>query len=67
MDPIIHPVTGETISSYIKLMHKPAIAEIWQTAFGNNFRPMAQSNNKTGQKGTNAIFVMTHEEIQQTL
>jgi hypothetical protein len=28
---------------------------------------MAQGNNKTGQKGTNAMFVMTHEEIQHVL
>jgi hypothetical protein len=25
---------------------------------------MAQGDNKTGQKGTNSIFVMTHNEIQ---
>jgi len=28
---------------------------------------MAQGENKTGQKGTNAIFVMTHEEIAQVV
>ena len=27
-NPIIHPVTGETISSYKKLMHDPAMADI---------------------------------------
>ena len=37
--------------------------EIWQTAFGKDFRGMAQGDKKTGQKGTNAIFVMTHKEI----
>jgi len=54
---------GETISSYKKLMSDPATMEIWQTAFGKDFGGMAQGNNKTGQKGTNAIFVMTHDEI----
>ncbi len=30
-------------------------------------RGMAQGNNKTGQKRTNVMFVMTHAEIQQVL
>jgi hypothetical protein len=61
--PMIHPTTGETISSYKKLINDPATMETWQTAFGKDFGGMAQGDNKTGQKGTNAIFVMTHEEI----
>jgi hypothetical protein len=48
-------------------MHDPATAEIWQTAFGKDFEGIAQGDNKTGQKGTNAMFGMTHEEIQQVL
>jgi hypothetical protein len=47
--PMIHPTTGETITSYKKLMHNPASMEIWQTAFGDNFGGMAQGDNKTGQ------------------
>jgi hypothetical protein len=54
---------GKTISSYKRLMHDPATAETWQTAFGKNFGGMAQGDNKTGQEGTNSIFVMTHAEI----
>jgi hypothetical protein len=65
--PMVHPITGETISSYKKLMHDPATAETWQTAFGKDFGGMAQGDNKTGQKGTNAMFVMTHDEIRQVL
>jgi hypothetical protein len=64
---MVHPITGETISSYKKLMHDPATAEIWQTAFGKDFGGMAQGGNKTGQKGTNAMFVMTHDEIEHVL
>ena len=60
---MIHPTTGETISSYKKLMNDPDTMEIWQTAFGKDFGGMAQGDNKTGQKGTDAIFVMTHAEI----
>jgi hypothetical protein len=66
-NPMVHHVTGETISSYKKLMHNLTTAEIWKTAFGKDFRDMAQGNNKAGQKGTNAMFVMTHEEVQHVL
>ena len=64
-NPMIHliPVTDETISSYKKLMNNPATAVVWQTAFGKDFGGMAQGDNKTGQKGTNTMFVMSHNEI----
>ena len=48
-------------------MHDPATAEVWQTAFGKDFGGMAQGCAKTGQKGTNAMFVMTHDEIMHAL
>ncbi len=44
-------------------MHDPATAKNWQTAFGKDFGGMAQGDLKTGQKGTNSIFVMPHTEI----
>jgi hypothetical protein len=62
--PMVHPTTGETIRSYKQLMHDPDTAEIWQTAFGKDFGGMAQGDKKTGQKGTNSIFVMTHDQIK---
>ncbi len=49
--------------SYKKLMNDPAMMEIWETAFGKDFGGMAQGDLKTGQHGTNSIFVMTHAEI----
>ena len=61
--PMVHPTTGETISSYKRLMHNPDTAEIWQTAFGKDFGGMAQGDKKTGQKGTNLIFVMTQDKL----
>jgi hypothetical protein len=62
---MVHPTTGETISSYKRLMHDPATAEVWQTAFGKDVGGMVQGDDKTGQKETNSIFVMTHAEIKQ--
>jgi hypothetical protein len=66
-NPMVHLVTGATFTSYKKLMHNPATAEVWQTAFGRDFGGMAQGDNKTGQKGTNAMLVMTHDKIVLTL
>jgi hypothetical protein len=63
--PMVHPTTRESISSNKKLMHNPATSEVWQTAFGEDFGGMAQGDEKTGQKGTNSIFVMTHDEIKR--
>jgi hypothetical protein len=60
---MVHPTTGETITSYKRLMNNPKTAKIWQTASSKDFGGMAQGDNKKGQKGTNSIFVMTHEEI----
>ena len=42
------------------------MAEVWQTAFGKDFGDMAQGDDKTGQKGTNSMIVMTHTKIEQT-
>jgi hypothetical protein len=48
-------------------MHDPGMADIWQTAFGKDFGGMVQGDNKTGQKGTNAMFVMNHDKIKTVL
>jgi hypothetical protein len=48
-------------------MHDLAMAETWQMAFDKDFGGMAQGDNKTGQKGTNAMFVMTHDKIYKVL
>ena len=38
--------------------------EAQRTAFGKEVGCLAQGDNKTGTKGKNFIFVMTHEEIK---
>jgi hypothetical protein len=48
-------------------MHNPTTAEICQTAIGKDIGGMAQGNNKMHKKGTNSMFVMTHEEIKHVL
>jgi hypothetical protein len=66
-NPMVHPVMGCTISGYKKIMHDPATVEVWQTALGKDFGGMAHGCNKTGQKGTNAMFVMAHDKIRHAL
>jgi hypothetical protein len=64
---MVHPIPGRIISSYKTLMHNLATAKVWQTAFGKNFGGMAQGCNKAGQKETNAMFIITHDEIRHAL
>jgi hypothetical protein len=59
---MVHLTTGEMISSYNRLINDPEAAKVWQTSFGKDLSGMAQGDNKTGQKGTNSVFVMTHKE-----
>jgi hypothetical protein len=66
-NPMVHPVTGRTISSYKNLIHNLATAKVWQTAFGKDFGGMAHGCNKTGQKGTNTMFVTAQDEIRHAL
>ncbi len=44
-------------------MKDPVTAETWQTAFGKDFGRMCQSNNKMGTVGTDAMFVMTPQDV----
>ena len=46
-------------------MNDPTISEVWKTSFGKEFGGLAQGDNKTGTKGRNAIFVMSHDDIQR--
>ena len=62
---VVHPIMGETITSYRKLAHDPATREIWTTVFGKEIGNLAQGDTKTGTKGTNTIFFLTHSEIHQ--
>jgi hypothetical protein len=61
--PMIHTVPCKIISSYKCLMNNPATAEVQITAFGKDFEGMSPGNNETGQKGTNAMFVMLPSDI----
>ena len=48
-------------------MNDPATSEVWQIAFDKDFGGMAQGDNKTGQKGTNSLFLMSSEDFAHAL
>ncbi len=60
---MVHPVTGEHITSYRKLMNNPSTADIWMTAFGKDFGGMCQGDKKTRTVRTDAIFVMAPNDV----
>ena len=62
--PVVHPETGERITSYRKLAKDAVTKETWTTGFGKGFGNLAQGDAKTGTPGLNAIRVMTLEEIK---
>jgi hypothetical protein len=62
---VTHPVTGETITKYNKLIADPITRQVWSRAFGKEFGNLVQGDNVTNTPGTDSIFVMTHEQIRR--
>ncbi len=44
-------------------MNDPATVQVWMTVFGKDFGGMSQGDNKTGQKGTNAMSIMLPMDV----
>jgi hypothetical protein len=63
-NPVVHPITGETIDKYEKLANDPIMRDVWTTAFGKELGSLAQGDNKTGAAGTDTVFFMNHDEIK---
>jgi len=62
--PVVHPNTGETITSYKKLQRNPVMKKIWTKALGKEFGSLAQGNDLRKKSGTNTLFVLDHEQIK---
>jgi hypothetical protein len=62
--PVIHPITGATITKYQKLVKDPILREIWTKAFGKEFGNLAQGDKHTETKGTDSIFVLSPAAIK---
>ena len=63
----MHPNTGEIITKYYKLANDPKKRELWTTVFGKYTGSLPQGNSKTVGKGTNSLFLLTHQEIGEIL
>ena len=61
--PVIHPVTGTSIIQYKKLKDDPATGPLWTAAFGKEFGNLTQGDNLTNTPGTDAMFILSHEQI----
>jgi hypothetical protein len=62
--PVIHPVTGTTITRYQKLVKDPLLRDTWTKAFGKEFGNLAQGDKHTDTQGTNLIFILSHDKIK---
>ena len=58
---VTHPDTGETITSYRKLMKIPSLRKIWTAAMCKELGNISQGYGN--EKGTNTVKFLTHEEI----
>ena len=62
---VVHTTTGETITQYRNLERDPTTRDVWQKAFGKQFRQTTQGNTEKNTKGKNCIFIMSHNEISK--
>ena len=62
---MIHPTTGDIITKYRKLENDPETREVWTTAFVKEFGSLDQGDNITGEKVTDNLFVLNHQEIRE--
>ena len=51
--PVIHPTTGDIITSYKKLIKDPTLKDVWETGFGKEWGGLTQGDKRTGASGTN--------------
>ena len=62
---VVHPQTGEIITSYKKLARNPYTKHIWQQAFGKEIGNLAQGDSLTGTKGRDTIIFLNSRQNQQ--
>ena len=62
--PVVHPVTGETISKYQTLANDLFTKETWMTAWRKYWGNLAQGDKKTGTEGTDSLFVMSTDDTR---
>ncbi|KAL7462119.1 hypothetical protein ACHAXS_005382 [Conticribra weissflogii] len=63
--PVVHPTTGKTIRDNRKFAKDPKLKKIWTRASGKELGNLAQGDKLTNTLGTDTVFFMNHNEIQQ--
>ena len=61
--PVIHPTTGEIITSYKRLVNDPKFRNVWETGFGKEWGGLAHSDKRTGAKGKNTLIILHPDQI----
>ena len=59
---VVHPVTGETITKYKKLLTDDVTKPVWEESMCKELGRLAQGYDKT--KGTNTVYFMKKEDIK---
>ena len=63
--PVIHPTTGEIITSYKRLGNDPKFRDVWETGFGKEWGGLAQGDKRTGARGTNTLIILSPDQIHE--
>ena len=63
--PVIHPTTGEIITSYKKLVKDPTLRDVWETGFGKEWGGLTQGDKRTGASGTNTLIILIPDRIHE--
>ena len=63
--PVIHPTTGEIITSYKRLFNNPKLRNVWETSFGKEWGGLAQGDKRTGASGTNKLIILSPDQIHE--
>jgi hypothetical protein len=61
--PVIHPTSGEIITSYKKLSKDQELKDVWETAFGKEWGGLAQGDRRTGAKGTDTFNILRPDQV----
>ena len=61
--PVIHPTTGELITSYKRLAKDPDLKEVWETGFGKEWGSLSQGDTRTGAIRTNTLKILHSEQV----
>ena len=59
---VVHPITGETITNYKKIINDPILKKTLEESMCKELGRLAQGYNNT--EGTNTVNFMTHEQIR---